>query len=69
MENYKYQYLRIKINYQKQIKQRDRIQNYILLLWSDSLKKGILKVNIKYPLLISNYDKTFHLRDRLERVY
>lgn len=69
MEKYQYQYLRIKINYQKQKQQSKRIQNYILLLWSESLKRGKLKVNIKYPMLLSNYDKTFHLIDRLGRVY
>lgn len=69
MEKYKYKYLRIKLNYQKQKIHSRRIQNYILILWSESLKIGKLKVNIKYPMLVSNYEKTFHLRDRLERVY
>ena len=69
MEQYKSQFLRIKIHYLKQQKQRHRIQLYILSLWRDSLIKGKIDLNIKYPMSLDHYNKTFRLKDRLERIY
>lgn len=70
MKQYKFQYLRIKIHYRKQQQQSKRIQLYILSLWKDSLNiKGKIELNIKYPMLLDHYNKTFRLIDRLERIY